>query len=94
MVMSSIEKTRRVPKRTHRHLMWEHGYVPAQVVADSIGRALSTVHRWFRAGKVEGVRSDKRLFVKLDTVIAMFKGNDVVIGELRELRRGRWLREA
>jgi len=66
--------------------MKEAGFISASAAAEACGRDLSTLHRWADQGKVDAVRSGRRLFVRLDSVAALHKGNRVILNRLEELR--------
>ena len=52
------------------------GFLPAQQVANTLGKHVSTIYRWSDSGAIEEIRIGKRRYIKTKSIVA-YLGKDV-----------------
>lgn len=69
-------------------LLLRDGYAPAADVARTLQKSLSTVHRMVRDERCDGVKDGAALYVRLDSIIALYRAeeNESMALELEKLK--------
>ncbi len=74
--------------RTNNSVMMREGFAPAAVVARTLDKSLSTIHRLVTGGKVKGTRDGKALYIELASLADWYvkERNPTLARAVRALR--------